>query len=486
MKKSLIVFALFLVTCTAIAKKMEAYFAYSTFYSVEAGPYIETYLSVVGSSIYHKLNPNNKYQGEIEVVFLFLQNDEVKNFKKLKLQSPEVDDTTKFSNFLDQQRLLLPNGNYMLEIQLTDLNAPNPIPISSFQEIQIDYSDEKIEISQIEFVESVKPTEQPNVLSKSGLDVVPYVSDFFPENLNNIKFYAEVYNSEKLLGADDMYLVKYFIEKFESSTPVNNNIGYIRQKANAVNVVLKEFDISKLPSGNYNLVLEVRNKQNELLARKSSFFQRSNPNLKISIEDFASIDLSASFAQGINNRDTLLEYIKCIRPISDFQERNFVDQNIKSLDNTMLKKFFYSFWLKRSEISPKAEWDKYLAKVKFIDEEFGTQTRRGYETDRGRVYLQYGPPNHRTQRYNEPSSYPYEIWQYYKTEIRSDSRFVFYNPNLGSNDFELLHSNVYGEIRDYRWQARLQLRNDQNPNLDNDRSYDHFGGEINNFFENPR
>jgi GWxTD domain-containing protein len=486
MRKFLLLLIPLLFATVGNAKKLEAYFAYSTFYSSESGPYIETYLSVVGGSLIHKAIENNKFQGKLEVIYIFYQEDEVKNFKKFNLLSPILNDTLNYSNFLDQQRLQLPNGKYMLEIQITDLNSTDPKPVSSLKEIEVNYSEEKIEISQIEFVESFKKVETPSILTKSGVDIIPYVSDFYPDNLNKIKFYAEIYNTKKLLGENDMYLLKYFIERYETSSPIASYNGFIRQNTSEVNVILREFDIEKLATGNYNLVVEVRNKQNEILASKSSFFQRSNPDIKISIDDLASIDLSATFAEGLNNRDTLNEYVKCLRPISDPLERNFVDNNIKTIDDDMLKKFFYSFWYKRNELTPSVEWKEYLQKVKNVEEEFGTQTMRGYETDRGRVYLQYGPPNHMTKRYSEPSSYPYEIWQYYKTNIRSDSRFVFYNPNLGSDNFELLHSNVYGELRDYRWQARLQKRNDQNPDLDSDRSSDHFGGEVDNFFENPR
>ena len=38
-------------------------------------------------------------------------------------------------------------------------------------------------------------------------------------------------------------------------------------------------DIRQLPSGNYNLILEVRSLKQELLSRKTTYFQRSNPYL---------------------------------------------------------------------------------------------------------------------------------------------------------------------------------------------------------------
>lgn len=491
MKARLIFIFFLLLGLQGVSAKqnLEAYFSYATFYTPTDGPYIETYLSIVGTSIQHKQNESGNYQGQVEVLYIFYQEDEVKNFKKFNLMSPELADTGQgYPNFLDQQRILIPNGTYMLEIQLTDLNSEEKKPVSSLQEIEIDYQEDKVELSQVEFVESFSNSEneEGSMLSKSGYDLVPYVSDFFPGNLNKLRFYAEVYNTKKFLGENDMYLLRYFIEKYENGKVLSSFLGFTRQTAAPVNVLLKEFNIEKLPSGNYNLVIEVRNRENEVLATRKTFFQRSNPNIKLSAEDFAGVDLYSTFVDKMNSRDSLEFFIRSLRPISDPLERNFADNTLETAELEMLKKYFFSFWYKRNELTPEREWLQYFEKVKLVDREYGIQTMEGFETDRGRVYLQYGPPNQIVRRYNEPSSYPYEIWQYYKTDIRADAKFVFYNPNLGSNNFELLHSNVYGEIRDFRWKVRLQKRNDQNPNLDNDNSFDHFGGEIDNFFENPR
>mgnify|MGYP000742688863 CR=1 FL=1 len=71
MRKFLLLLIPLLFAAVGNAKKLEAYFAYSTFYSSESGPYIETYLSVVGGSLVHKAIENNKYQGKLEVIYIF-------------------------------------------------------------------------------------------------------------------------------------------------------------------------------------------------------------------------------------------------------------------------------------------------------------------------------------------------------------------------------------------------------------------------------
>ena len=47
------------------------------------------------------------------------------------------------------------------------------------------------------------------LLTKNGYDLVPYTSDFFPENVSEISFYAEVYNTKEILGENEKFLISY-------------------------------------------------------------------------------------------------------------------------------------------------------------------------------------------------------------------------------------------------------------------------------------
>jgi hypothetical protein len=91
-----------------------------------------------------------------------------------------------------------------------------------------------------------------------------------------------------------------------------------------------------------------------------------------------------------------------------------------------------------------------------VNQNFGTPSRPGYKTDRGRVYLQYGAPYDIVTSVNEPGAYPYEIW-FYTTlpDKQTNIGFAFYEPSLASNDYILLHSNARGELHDMRWKVKL-------------------------------
>jgi hypothetical protein len=91
------------------------------------------------------------------------------------------------------------------------------------------------------------------------------------------------------------------------------------------------------------------------------------------------------------------------------------------------------------------------------------------------------------QHYAEPSAYPYEIWHYYKLGTQTNRKFVFYNPDLVTNDFLLLHSDAQGELSNARWQMVVYKRDTQSINFDDEKKPgDYFGNQVNENFTNPK
>ncbi|MEI6821496.1 MAG: GWxTD domain-containing protein [Bacteroidota bacterium] len=516
MKKfSLIVlFCLFLFNINTLqAKRLAASLVYAHFFSPTQGPFLETYLSVYGKSVNFVKNANNKFQATIEVTMIFKQNNKVKDFKKYNLLSTEVEDTLNLNfNFLDQQRFVLPNGTYDFEFSIADKNSIDA-PFKTNNQIIIDFPEDKINLAGIEFIESYKKSVNPTIVTKSGYDLIPYISDFYPDKVTKFTFYSEIYNCEKLLGKDDMFLLKYYIETSETNRTINDFVKNKRELVKPVNVIFGEFDISKLPSGNYNLVIEVRDKENKVLSFNKVAFQRSNPSIQYDVKDLQSMDISETFVGRISDKDSLVDIIKSLYPISSDFERNFINNQIKKVDITVMQQFILNFWLQRDNFFPETAWHNYQIEVARVNANFGNKFKKGYETDRGRVYLQYGPPNQRYERPFETSkgltdegwgSVPYEIWQYYtiqkdymnrfatsNAQVSPDKsnsvknynnkKFVFYNPNLALGDYELIHSNMQGEIYDSNWEMKLSRSNDLYENTGDTKP----AGKAGELFNNP-
>ncbi len=454
----LVLFVFFLVPSSGIqARNLWAFLTYATFNSPE-GSYIETYLSVAANSVKFVKKDNGKYQATINILMTFKQENDIKAFKKYELNSSEIDDTlnTNFQ-FIDQQRFAIPNGTYDFEIQLADKNKTAPaVPYN--QTIAIDFPADKPSFSGIELVKSYTKAPVATELTKSGYDLVPFSFTFYPENESKMIFYSELYNIGKSIGQDQKFLLAYFIESFESNVKLHAYSKVKKETPKEVNALLTEISIANLPSGNYNLVLEARNQQNEVVATKKMFFQRMNPAAQINLSDLGATEIANTFAEKITNADTLREYINSTYPVANGLEKAFIRESLKKADLKTMQQFLYGFWLNRDERNPELAWNFYKEQVYKVQVNFGTPVKKGYQTDRGRVYLQYGPPNTRSAQNMEPSNYPYEIWQYYTlNNNQRNKKFVFYSPDMVTSDFILLHSDATGEIMNPRW--KIDLRN---------------------------
>ena len=165
--------------------------------------------------------------------------------------------------------------------------------------------------------------------------------------------------------------------------------------------------------------------------------------------------------------------------------KNYTQQK-RDTSLEVMKKYFYAFWVKRSELEPEKKWEEYWQNVIAVDEVFGTRIRKGYNTDRGRIYLKYGKPNSRMEVPNEPNSYPYEVWHYFQINNQTNGRFVFWSNDNVTNDYELLHSTIFTEANNPRWEMMLQQRNTSMHDLDQlDPGYTR-GGRAREYWDNPR
>jgi len=487
MKKIFPFLLLLLVTLSTSelqAKNLWAFLTWSTFNSPE-GPYIETYLSVAGNSVAYIKKDNGKFQATVNILMTFKQDKEIKAFKKYELYSSEVDDTTNNNlYFVDQQRIAIPNGTYDFEIQLSDKNKTAPaVPYS--QALAIDFPKEKPSISGIELVKSYTKAAATSELTKSGYDLVPYTYTFYPEIESKMTFYAELYNMDKA-GQDDKFLLSYYIESFESNMKLGQYARVKKEAVKGVNVLLAEFSIENLASGNYNLVIEARDQKNEIITSKKIFFQRMNPKAQVSMEDVKTTEIVNTFAEQITNRDTLKEFISCTYPVATGLEKAFMRESLKKADIKTMQQFFYSYWYQRDPKNPEKAWQFYKVQVHKVQVNFGTPVKKGYQTDRGRVYLEYGPPNTRSTHYSEPSNYPYEIWQYYTMNNNQRNRkFIFFSPDMVTSDFFLLHSDATGEINNPRWKVDLRNRIYSTSNLQDTQVIESWGNMQQDYWDLP-
>ena len=477
--------AIMLIVSFANAQGLQAHLSYATFFSEEEGAFVETYISVNPNSIKYEQVDNGKYRGAVQVTLMFKQGEKVTAFDKYLLQSPLVDDTVANipERLLDQKRFMLPSGDYDFTIKIADQNTDRE-PYVASEPVTVNYQEDKIAFSDMQMIDSYKKTSQENILTKNGYDLVPYPADFYPENKKEIMFYSELYNTEEVLSKNGMFLLKYYLQPAYTQQPMENYVRIRRMETRPVNIFFHKFNIEELPSGNYQLVMEVFNKQNELLASKNTFFQRSNPSIQADPLALTDEDVEKSFASSIKDKQVLKDYIKALNPVATASEKQFIYGDLNSHDLSTLQAFLYRFWLQRHPANTENAWQQYKEKIKTVQKEFKTIVKEGYEEDRGEIFLKYGPPNTVARSYNEPNAYPYETWHYYETDRHRDSKFVFYANDIVTNDFQLVHSNVPGEVKNRKWQIVVYGRNTKGSNVDTE-GYPDLWGSKQEYYDNP-
>lgn len=463
---------------------LRTYVDHKVFFAPDVGPYLEVYLAFDGSTVAYAPTQAGLFRAEVELTMLLRQGEKINDFRKLIISGPEVQED-QYTDIIDQQRFSVENGDYQLELQFRDVHHPDSLTYTHIEPITVSVQDSGVFFSDIELVSAFTKSEAPNELTRSGYDLVPYVSDYYPPESTELNFYAELYNSRQEFGDSAMFLISYHIASYETNELVGNFKKVSRANTDDVNVIMANMDISDLGTGNYDLVIEARDRENQLINKKKLFFVRNNPQ-HYEVDELADVEIQLTFVANIDDKDTLVEYINSTRPISNDLERRILDDGIENMELAMLKRYFYTFWHNRNSEDPSIAWQDYHAAVKQVNKFYSTRIKKGYESDRGYVHLKYGAPNSISNRPADPDAYPYEIWHYYKALEYNNKRFVFYMPDLVTNDYVLLHSEVPGEMKNPNWNALVHSRNTPLNNVNTIRSNSASGEFMEDQFVLPR
>ena len=487
MKRIVLILSALVATLGAQAQ-MQALFGYSVFYLADRQqPYVETYLQFDAWTMqFAEVAPGN-YRADAEITLVLRQQDSVCYYKKYDLASPTVRDLEHMDfSFLDVQRFSVANGIYNLDITLRDKGSDAQEAALS-EKLVVSYDNRHPSLSSLQLMASVKPTVKENILSRGGYDMEPYVSDFVPERINNLDFYYEIYNIDKEVGKEAVLTIAY-IEERETGVRVEDVQAVSRKHATTTVPVWGSIDISSVPSGNFNLVCEVRNRDNQLLLYRKLPFFRSNPGVKgKEVSDFA-----LTFAGKYTDEEQLNLYLDALYPIASEPEKKVASALVRQSGLEEKQAFLYRFWVARNQMAPEAEWLKYKERIDYVQEHFSYPMTRGIMTDRGRVYLQYGPPDYirdeknfaiigrssaiesRTVPFNNIGNVrenktnadevvgvgqtfylPYQLWRYNKLPDDDQNRvFLFWDEHRSGN-YNLLNSNARGEVQEADWERRL-------------------------------
>lgn len=458
-------------------KTIKAYLDHKVFYHPEIGSFAEVHLQFAGYSMTY-IPIEGGLRSELAIQYVFKDAaDKVVKTDAYRLQSPVMRDSI-IEDFYEIKRILLAPGSYVLELTITDILNEKATPITAIQNIEIEDLSIKAGLSDLELAEAMYKTDTVTVFTKAGYDIIPRISNYYSAETMNLPVYLEIYHPKIAGDSSQMVGLKQSIRNVKTKEELENYTRYSKHEVNQIQPLIRLVDISKLETGEYELEYTLIDKNSVELATSSYYFDRFNDQEQ-EISTAADIVLNPTFQASVTN-DSLSYYVESLIPISRPAEVKNIIRLLKTKDEDLYRKYLQSYWVSTAGNGELAfeGWMRYKRQIQIVQRLFGNNFMEGFETDRGRVYLQYGPPNNIITRENSPSEYPYEIWRYDKIKNFSNKRFIFYNPDLVNNGYRLLHSDLIGEVQNYRWQQQLSKRSSVNKDIDNPNAGNprHFGG----------
>jgi GWxTD domain-containing protein len=166
-------------------------------------------------------------------------------------------------------------------------------------------------------------------------------------------------------------------------------------------------------------------------------------------------DIQNTFVNQFTN-EQIQKRLATIYPIANASETRYIDNLIKENKENNMKMFYYNFWKNRNPENPIGAYTEYEMQLIEVNKVFGMSFKYGFETDRGRVYLQYGAPNSINKSKQSGDMLPYEVWDYYALGNQKNVKFIFYTKDRSTNDYQLAFSNKRGEVSDPNWMTKIQ------------------------------
>ncbi len=453
-KKVLLSFFL-LVINTAAQNKLNFNFDYADFVYDSTSNYLEIYYSFNLKNLTVQEEGNTKFvKAKLSIQLQNTDTDELVINKQWVLNKPIKDSNDVKKLSLGVLGFVVPAGSYKLKLVAVD-SQNDDHSYNQTEDINIvPYLTDEMAISNIELAQNIKMNskDSTSMFYKNSLEVIPNPAILYSNVAPVLFFYSELYNLKNYSKVPNLEFSQVVYNSLGES--VYSKMKKIGTKYNSI-VEVGAINLKKLPTDSYNISLILKDtlSKKEFISSKKFFL--INPGVKnverntINSKGYLASEFSVYTDKECDLLFNESKYIASKKEIDGY----------KKLDSLSAKReFLYKFWKKRDPLpsTPRNEFKKeYLDRINYCNAHFSALNKKGYKTDRGRVYLMYGPPDQVDRYPNEINSKPYEIWQY--NSIEGGVIFVF-GDITGYADYELLHSTKRGELRDDGWQRRLSSR----------------------------
>ena len=418
--------------------------------------YVEVYYSFDVSKLkYKRVDAAMKAEAIVNVYFKRSANDSV-----VARQARRIPFTTNDSSLLSSSRTYADVFGFLLApdvYRMYIIGGPNndwpkrdsfSVPLNL-----LPLDNRSIYLSDIELCTSIVPvgTDSLGHFIKNTYDVRPNPSRIYGGDQAVVSYYLEAYN-----------LLKNNSPSYFTHVTVTNSVGKevitrarTKNRKNESNVEVGALQVNTLRTGAYTLnftIVDSVDNSNFSSAKRLFVYNPQLPMDSLTTGTEGSV-LASEYAT-MTEAELDLEFAELKYIMSRAEQAQY--NNVKGIDAK--RKVLYDFWNRRGSdlsdpnIIQKAE---YFKRVDYANEHFRAGFKDGWKTDRGRVFIVYGPPDEVERHTNETDTKPYEIWTYHA--IQGGVEFVF-GDRSGFSDYDLLHSTDRNEIQNQNWMNELQVQ----------------------------
>ena len=347
-------------------------------------------------------------------------------------------------NLVGLYPLMLGGGEHRIKVTAHDQHDPVRIDSLDFRLPIRPPDSTRVVLSDIELAAVVRQGKPGGQFYKNTLEVIPNVESVVGEEQKGW-VYAEAYGLFTTEDRSD-YTMRTSVVDALGKEVISREKP--KKRSGESSVIVDALSVKDLRSGTYTLVLALLDSSRKVLSTSGKKFFVYNPTLGVdSSLLLTDARVTRSEFAKMEEGDLDREFSWARYMSSDDEKARF-----KALTGADAKrKFLLEYWSRRPEGMRK----DFLGRVAFVNSSYRILGKEGYLTDRGRVYLMYGPPDDIDRHPSEAQSRPLEIWSY--NAIQSGVIFVFVQRQMGG-DLELVHSTHRSELQDENWE-RFAIEN---------------------------
>ena len=434
-------------------QKLEFDFDYAQFAYDSSSNFIEFYYSFSQKGLAQtKTDSAILLEGILYIQITDTSNQTIVVDREWKINHEVTDSLDLNKSLVGVLGFIIPSGDYVCNV--SGRNLKDSLVNRNYREFITvkPFIDSSPAVSNIQIASKILQ-DSPNtnsVFYKNSYEIIPLPTSIFGENQPVLFHYFELYNLESLNNELPLKLSVIV-------TSSRGNVFFHKSKNIDVTtdsrVEVGTVAVNKFPTDTYTIIISLVDSINQYGVSSSKKFYVLNPSVEI--VDSVYNELSDVFATHFGamseeELDDLFQKSKYIATSQEIEQYNILNGEKGK------QKFLQEFWKVRDN-EPSTQknefYEEYLRRIDISNQQFSTLGKKGWKTDRGRIYLKYGAPSEIERYPNQIDTKPYEIWNY--NEIEGGVVFVFADLTNFS-DYQLIHSTARGELRDDNWFRRIR------------------------------